>query len=61
VTLPATDRGNLVGGLRSLFVRDVVVGNGASPGVASLFTQLFGAPPIEDGGFLIWQVPVYHG
>ncbi len=61
VTLPATDRGNLVGGLRSLFVRDVVVGNGASPGVASLFRQLFGAPPIEDGGFLIWHVPVYHG
>jgi hypothetical protein len=61
VTLSATDRGNLVGGLRSLLVRDVVVGNGASPGVASLFTQLFGTPPIDDGGFLIWQVPVYHG
>jgi hypothetical protein len=61
VTLSSGDRLELVGGLRSLSIRDVVVGSGASPGAASLFTQLFGAPPIEDGGFLIWQVPVFHG
>jgi hypothetical protein len=61
VQLSATDRDNLVGGLRSLSVRDVVVGQGASPGVASLFTQLFGGTPTKDGGFLMWRVPVYHG
>jgi hypothetical protein len=61
VTLSGGDRLELAGGLRSLHVRDVVVGSGASPGVASLFTQLFAAPPIEDAGFLVWQVPVYHG
>jgi hypothetical protein len=60
VTLSGGDRIALVGGLRSLGVQDVVVANGASPGVTSLFTQLFNAPPARDGGFLIWQVPVYH-
>jgi hypothetical protein len=61
VTLSGTDQLALVGGLRSLGVNDVVVGHGASAGVSTLFTRLFDAEPIVDGGFLIWQVPVYHG
>ena len=61
VTLSAGERLELAGGFRSLSIRDVVVGSGASPGVASLFTQLFAVSPIEEGGFLVWRVPVYHG
>ncbi len=60
VTLSGADRIALIEALRSLSVETVVTGPGASPGVASLFTQLFGYPPTADGGFRIWQVPVYH-
>lgn len=59
-TLSGADQLALVGGLRSLRVNDVVVGDGASPGVASLFSRLFDTAPVADGGFLIWQVPAYH-
>ncbi|MHB8490063.1 MAG: hypothetical protein ACYDCS_13000 [Candidatus Dormibacteria bacterium] len=57
-TLVAAHRSRLVGLLRTLGVTDVVVGSGASPGAASLFTQVFDAPPTGDGGFMIWRVPV---
>ncbi len=60
VTLSGGDRIALIAGLRSLDVATVITGPGATPGVASLFTQLFGYPPTADGGFRIWQVPVYH-
>ncbi len=60
VTLSATDRGLFLSGLRSLGVDDVVVASGASPGVPSLFNQLFDSPATADGGFMIWRVPVYH-
>lgn len=60
LTLSATDRSDLFGRLRSLGVDDVVVGSGATPGTAALFTQLFTSPPTDDGGFLVWPVGVYH-
>jgi len=60
-TLSDGERAELAAGLRALGIRDVVVGSGASPGVTSLFTQLFAAPPASDDGFLVWRVPVYHG
>ncbi|HVC41237.1 MAG TPA: hypothetical protein VND54_04595 [Candidatus Saccharimonadales bacterium] len=57
-TLVAADRSRLMGLLRTLGVTDVLVGSGASPGAAALFTQVFDAPPTGDGGFMIWRVPV---
>jgi hypothetical protein len=61
VTVSADDRTRLLAGLRSLGVDDVVVSAGATPGAAALFTQVLDARPAEDGGFLIWQVPVSRG
>jgi len=60
VTLTGSDRVALITALQSLHVGTVITGPGATPGIASLFTQLFGRPPTADGGFRIWQVPVYH-
>ena len=60
VTLSGADRVALIAALRSLDVATVITGPGATPGVASLFTQLFGYPPTADGGLRIWRVPVYH-
>jgi hypothetical protein len=61
VALSPSDRSDLLGRLLTLGVEDIVVGSDASPGVVSLFTQVFGAPPNNDRGFLVWQVGVYHG
>jgi hypothetical protein len=38
----------------------VVAGSGATPGMASLFTQLLGRPPVHDHGFLVWHFPPFH-
>ena len=60
VTLTGSDRLALITALQSLHVGTVITGPGATPGIASLFTQLFGHPPTAGGGFRLWQVPVYH-
>jgi hypothetical protein len=60
VTLTPADRATLAGELRSLGVDAVVAGSGATPGMASLFTQLLGRPPVHDHGFLVWHFPPFH-
>jgi hypothetical protein len=59
VTLTAADRESLEAGLRALGVNVVVAGEGGTPGIPSLFTQLIGAPPVNDGGFLIWSFALH--
>ncbi len=58
LVLSESTRLDVLGRLVSLGVDDVVVGNNALPGTAALFAKVFTAPPVADGGFLIWQV---HG
>jgi hypothetical protein len=61
IPLSPGQRSDLLSRLLTIRVDDIVVGSDASPGVASVFTQVFGAPPQHDRGFLVWQVGVYHG
>jgi hypothetical protein len=60
VTLTGADRLALAGEFRTLGIDAVVVGSGATPGMASLFTQFLGKAPIHDDGFLVWQFLPFH-
>jgi hypothetical protein len=57
VTLPSSEQIALRSALRTLRVTTVIVDPAlATPGASSLFTQLFGTPPVAEDGFLVWQV-----
>jgi hypothetical protein len=60
VTLTGADQLTLAGEFRTLGIDTVVVGAGATPGMASLFTQFLGRAPIHDHGFLVWRFPPFH-
>lgn len=61
VTLTEAERQRLDIGLHTLQIHELVAGPGATPGVASLFTQLSGSAPTERDGFFFWPAPVFHG
>ena len=62
VTLSAPDQAALLSALHSLKVTTVIVDPAlVTPGASSLFTQLLGAAPVAEDGFLIWQVSVSRG
>ena len=57
VRLSSSERLALLSGLRYFGVTTVIVDPTiVAPGTRSLFTQLLGAPPVVEYGYLVWQV-----